>query len=272
MPTLSWGCEKRHESPAGSGWLCFYVSKRQRAVFLESVILSAMPSQHVKFHSRRLAVMIDGDSIDPADFGRVFAWAADRGEVVVRRIYGNPKNLSDWKKCIDKHGIEPVGNYADGRNAADFAMTIDALDILHDRKDVDGFCIVASDNHFASLARRLCKEECFVAILWSSGPNEPRASFKDECDAFVHVGELPRAGDPGAQGMSCWKGAVKESIGVSAQEGGWTLMSDVGNSLKAVEPDFAPSDYCHWKLFSLVKSCPEFETTEHPERVRLRPQ
>ena len=216
--------------------------------------------------------MIDGDSIDPADFGRVFAWAADRGEVVVRRIYGNPKNLSDWKKCIDKHGIEPVGNYADGRNAADFAMTIDALDILHDRKDVDGFCIVASDNHFASLARRLCKEECFVAILWSSGPNKPKSSFKDECDAFMRVGELPRADDPGAQDMSCWNGAVRESIGVSAQEGGWALMSDVGNSLKAVEPDFTPSDYCHGKLFSLVKSCQEFETKEHPERVRLRPQ
>ena len=121
----------------------------------------------------------------------MFAWAADRGEVVVRRIYGNPKNLSDWKKCIDKHGIEPVGNYADGRNAADFAMTIDALDILHDRKDVDGFCIVASDNHFASLARRLCKEECFVAILWSSGPNKPKSSFKDECDAFMRVGNCP---------------------------------------------------------------------------------
>ena len=90
---------------------------------------------------RRLAVLIDGDFIDPADFGRVFAWAAGKGEVVMRRIYGNRVKLSDWRKCIDNHRIEPVSNYADGKNAADFTMTIDAMDILHTREDVNGLCI-----------------------------------------------------------------------------------------------------------------------------------
>ena len=152
--------------------------------------MAAMPSRSAKSHPHRLAVLIDGDSIDPADFGRVFAWAAAQGKVIMRRIYGNRKKMSDWKKCIDKHGIEPMGNYADGRNAADFTMTIDAMDMLHTGKDVNGFCIVAADNHFASLAKRLGKEECFVAVLWSLGPNEPGPSFKDECDVFlvcVHV-------------------------------------------------------------------------------------
>ena len=114
---------------------------------------------------RKLAVLIDGDSIDPTDFGRVFAWVASRGEVVMRRIYGNHRKISDWRKCIGNHRIEPVNNYADGRNAADFTMTIDAMDIFHAWKDINGFCIVVADNHFASLARRLCKKEYFVVVL-----------------------------------------------------------------------------------------------------------
>ena len=224
---------------------------------------------------RRLAVLIDGDFIDPADFGRVFAWAAGKGEVIMRRIYGNRVKLSDWRKCIDNHRIEPVGNYADGKNAADFTMTIDAMDILHTREDVNGFCIVVADNHFASLAKRLCKEEYFVAVLWSSHLNEHESSFKDECDVFRHVDELPPVGDPDPAAhktLSVWKDAVRDAIRMSARKEGWALLSDVGNMLKATGCEFDPSDYCHRKLFSLIGSCSEFETKAGPERARLWPQ
>ena len=227
----------------------------------------------MKFSSRKLAVLIDGDHINPADFGRVFAWAASKGKVIIRRIYGNHEKLSDWRKCIDNHRVELVNNYVDGRNAADFAMTIDATDIIHIREDINGFCIVTADNHFASLARRLCKEDYFVAVLWSSNLNEPKPSFKDECNVFRHVDNLPPANDPEVQkDLSIWKDTIKEAIDTSPREEGWALMSDVGNRLKAIEPDFAPSDYCHGKLFSLIESCREFETKTGPERARLRSQ
>ena len=225
--------------------------------------------------SRKLAVLIDGDSIEPADFGRVFAWAAGRGEVILRRIYGNREKLSYWSKCIDKHGIEPVDNYADGGNAADFTMTIDAMDIIHSQKDVNGFCIVAADNHFASVVKRLGKEERFVAVLWSLGPNKPELSFKNGCDVFMRVDELPHADDPDPatrESQSIWKDAVRDAVYKLAPGEGWALLSDVGNLLKATGHDFTPSDYCHGNLFSLIKSCPEFETMADPERTRLRPR
>ena len=240
-------------------------------LILENLILAAMTSLTMKSHPRKLVVLIDGDSIDPADFGRVFAWAAGRGEVVMRRIYGNRGKLSDWSKCIDKHGIEPVDNYADGGNAADFTMTIDAMDILHSREGINGFCIVAADNHFASVTKRLGKEECFVAVLWSLNSNEPEPSFKDGCDVFMYVDELPHADNPDPvahEALSAWKDAVS----TFALEGGWALMSQVGSMLKSTGRIFDPSDYCHGKLFSLIGSCPEFETKKGPERVRLQPQ
>ena len=254
---------------------------RRRYIFSNTDICKILGRRHIgysasysmKSRSCRLAVLIDGDHINPADFGRIFAWAVGRGEVVIRRIYGNRKTLSDWRKCINNHRIEPVSNHADGRNAADFTMTIDAMDIFHAWKDVNGFCIITADNHFASLTRRLCKEGYFMAVLWSSNLNEPKPSFKDECNVFRHVDKLPPADDSEIQkDLAGWKDAVKEAIDRSPQEEGWVWMSDVGNRLKAIEPDFVPSDYCHGKLFSLIKSCPEFETKIGPERARLRPQ
>ena len=46
----------------------------------------------------RIAVLIDGDNMKPAYFGRVFAWASGKGEVVIRRIYGNRKKFVRLEK------------------------------------------------------------------------------------------------------------------------------------------------------------------------------
>ena len=114
-----------------------------------------------------------------------------------------------------------------------------------------------------------------MAVLWSSHLNEHESSFKDECDVFRHVDELPPVGDPDPAAhktLSVWKDAVRDAIRMSAREEGWALLSDVGNMLKATGCEFDPSDYCHRKLFSLIGSCSEFETKAGPERARLRPQ
>ena len=63
--------------------------------------------------SRRLAVLIDGDSIKPAYFGSVLAWAARHDVVAIRRIYGRHTKLADWKECIKRHEIELMPTYVD---------------------------------------------------------------------------------------------------------------------------------------------------------------
>ena len=221
---------------------------------------------------RRLAVLIDGDFIDPAHFGRVLAWVARHNEVVIRRIYGDHKKLDYWKKCIGNHGIEPVPNYTNYKNAADIILTLNAAEIFYSRKDIDGFCIVTSDNDFAGLVKWLRDKKAFVAAIWSSRPDNHKPSFGDECDVFKYVDDLPLPSADSLHALLDWKDAVKESIRMATREDGWALLSDVGNMLKATGREFDLSDYCHGKLFSLIESCSEFETKAGPERVRLRPQ
>ena len=217
---------------------------------------------------RRLAVLIDGDFVEPELLGRVLAEASRHGTLDIRRIYGNREKLSDWKECIRRHGIEPVPNYASGRNAADITLIIDAMDMLNSGR-VDGFCIVASDNHFAGLTSRIHKEGIFVVGIGSS--DKPPSSFKSACDGFRYVEDLPPSPNPdpvAQEALSGWKEAVKAAIRMSAPDGDWALLSTVGNNLKETGSALDPHAYCHGQLLSLIGSCPEFEVDL--DRMRLR--
>ena len=223
--------------------------------------------------SRQLAVLIDGDSINPAYFGRVLAEASRHGTVAIRRIYGNRGKLSDWEECISNHGIEPVLNSTTYKNAADIILTIHAVEILYSKKEINGFFIVTSDNDFAGLVKWIRDKGAYVAVVWSSSKEKHTPSFKDECNDFEYIDKLPPSDDPdpAAQGrLSDWKEAVREAVCMSAREDGWALLSDVGNKLKEIGHDFDYRAYCHGRLLPLVESCPEFETETEPDRVRSR--
>ena len=218
-------------------------------------------------------MLIDGDFINPAHFGRVFAWVARSNEVIIRRIYGDHDKLEHWKECINNHGIESVPSYAKYKNAADIVLAVHAAEILYSNKEIGGFCIVTNDNDFAGLVKWIRDKGAYVAVVWSSSKDKHTPSFENECNDFEYIDKLllPDNPDPVAQRkLSGWKEAVMEPICMSAREGGWALLSDVGNKLKEIGHDFDYRAYCHGDLLSLVKSCPELETETGPDRVRSR--
>ena len=146
------------------------------------------------FNSRRLAVLIDGDSIDSESLGRVMTETRRHGDVAIRRIYGNAGKLSDWGECIRRHEIESIPNSFSYKNAANVALIIDAVEILHSGKGINGFCIVTSDNDFAVLVKRFRNDGIFVAGIGRS--KTPPLSFKEECNVFMYVEDLPRSDNP----------------------------------------------------------------------------
>ena len=106
----------------------------------------------------RLAVLIDAENASPRDAGEVFGAAEKLGEATVRRIYGDFSNgrLASWNAAIRRHSIvtchQPA--HARGKNAADIALVIDAMDAMY-RERLDGWCLVTSDSDFTRLAQRL---------------------------------------------------------------------------------------------------------------------
>lgn len=197
---------------------------------------------------RQLAVLIDMDQEEPDLFGRVLAKAATYGTVTVRRAYGNCDKLSDWKKCLLHHDIKAVTNYANGDNAADATLIVDAMDLLH-CGTVNGFCIITSDHLFAVLVQRFRQQGVFVAGIGRQ--HAPESLKKALGDLFTAIEDLdlPVGRDYG-KGERDLIDRIKTAIG---EPGDYVLQSVLGKRLDGIEY----RAYCHGDLTSLLKSYPE---------------
>ncbi|MEZ5095729.1 MAG: NYN domain-containing protein [Nocardioides sp.] len=74
---------------------------------------------------------------------------ASHGTATVRRAYADWTNdhTTQWKRLLNRHAIHPIQQfaYSTGKNATDFALVIDAMDLLY-AGNLDGFVIVSSDS------------------------------------------------------------------------------------------------------------------------------
>nr|WP_275548058.1 NYN domain-containing protein [Xanthomonas arboricola] len=70
--------------------------------------------------------------------------------------------------------------YASGKNTADIALALDALEALFDHR-ADTFCLVTSDSDFSYLCRKLRERGATVFIVGE--PKTPDA-LRNACDQF----------------------------------------------------------------------------------------
>ena len=165
----------------------------------------------------KLAVLIDGDNAYLEYIERVMAYASRHGPVAARRIYGAHDKLDSHLECIKRHGFKPT--YAEGQNAADTALIIDAMEMFRS-KVAEGYCIVTSDNDFAELARRLRKEGAFVAGI--GGPGQGNIAVQGRMRRlYVFRGSAP-AGRPGSghPGIRACLGGGSQGSHPRVREGG----------------------------------------------------
>ena len=106
----------------------------------------------------RIAVLIDADNTSKSDAAALMEEVAKYGVPTVRRAYGDwtSNRLTGWKDQLNRHAIQPIQQFAytTGKNSTDFALVIDAMDLLYSG-NLDAFALVSSDSDFTLLATRL---------------------------------------------------------------------------------------------------------------------
>lgn len=139
---------------------------------------------------RRLALLIDAENI--ADAGlvrRLLERLENHGEVRIRRAYGDwsGERLRRWREALTQHAIQAVQVFpvAAGKNAADIALVVDAMDLLH--AGLDGFCLLASDSDYTRLVLRLREADRFVIV---AGRDTTPVALRAAADLFVAVEPL----------------------------------------------------------------------------------
>lgn len=149
---------------------------------------------------RRLALLIDAENVHETGCLRgLFAALARHGDVRIRRAYGDwsGERLRHWREYLAQHAIQAVQVFptVNSKNAADIALVIDAMDVLHAGR-VDGFCLLASDSDYTRLAVRLREAGQFVLV--AGRDNTPQA-LRKAADLFLAIEPLddtPRAAVP----------------------------------------------------------------------------
>lgn len=112
--------------------------------------------------SLHMALLIDGENISANDMEVIWEYVGHYGKITIARVYGDFSlpHMSPWKVVQGQLPIRPVHQYGwvKSKNAADMAMVIDAMDLLHNPPHgvaLEGFCIASSDSDFTALALRL---------------------------------------------------------------------------------------------------------------------
>lgn len=230
------------------------------------------------FTSTNVAVLIDGDNVSPKIVLALFNHIARIGDPTVRRVYTNIAGSGNkWSPVMAGRSLSPVhvSSVSPGKNAADIALTIDAMDLLHSGR-VDAFAIVSSDADFTRLATRI-REEGYA--VHGYGDAQTPASFQRACSSFLFLSELGAGGESSPGGAGKWKLAPTDAeatlvLAVLRLGGGSAdvNLSRLGEHLRRHEPHFDPRVYRCRTLGELVDKLDAFDvvTNSGVKFVRLR--
>lgn len=138
---------------------------------------------------KKLALLIDSDNVSAKYAPFILQEASKYGELSVKRIYGDwEKGGNGWHFPALNNAILPIQQtcYIAGKNATDFSMIIDAMDLLHSGT-VDGFVLVTSDSDFTRLAIRLREAGKLVVGI---GEVKTPLAFTASCHHFSFLNQV----------------------------------------------------------------------------------
>jgi uncharacterized LabA/DUF88 family protein len=226
--------------------------------------------------SPRLAVLIDADNTSAKVAEALFLEIAKLGEASVRRIYGDfaEGRMKGWAETLPRHAIVPHQNFAytQGKNSADIALVIDAMDLLHSGR-FDGFCLVSSDSDFTRLAARV-REQGLDA--YGFGQKKTPEAFRQACKRFFFTENLmpaPPEGEPaGARKESPARAVplLRTAVEELEDDDGWIALGALGTKLQNLAPDFDTRTYGAAKLSTLIERTGLFELDRAAQPIRLR--
>lgn len=229
---------------------------------------------------QRLAVLIDAENVSPRIAQRLFEEIAKIGEASVRRIYGDfsAEKLKGWGQILSDHAIMPQQNFplSVGKNGADIALVIDAMDLLHSGR-VTGFCLVSSDSDFTRLATRIREQGLDV---FGFGEEKTPKSFRKACKKFLLLKNLnlPQAPavavvkavpSPSSPSSTPSQAAalILRTIAQAETNDGWVHLGWLGSRLRALAPEFDSRTYGCAKLITLIEKAGCFEVRRDSGQV-----
>lgn len=217
----------------------------------------------------RVAVLVDCDNTTPEILDYALRVIAQFGRVVLRRGYGNHSTLArTWQEALVRQAFTPClqYQYAAGKNTADIALALDALEAMFDHR-ADKFCLVTSDSDFAYLCRKLRERGATVCIVGEAKTPEALRNASDQffewtppstssLDISVSKPAQNKNEQTRTQLVKRRPRFVVEAVALLANNSsdGKVHLSGLGQYLKRMDPAFSPASYGHSGLLDMLKT------------------
>lgn len=187
-----------------------------------------------------LAVLIDAENIAATLFDSLEREVNKLGDVVTWQLHGDLISWPHpgWQELAQSKGLEIRHQFHTGKNSADIAMTIAAMDLLHGGK-IEGFCLVSSDRDFAPLARRLRADAVPVYGLGEPKTTEP---FRKACTQFFELRppQAKKGVEPGLDALDIKRlHALLHAVCSERGRDGWVVSEVAASYIKAQAPDLS---------------------------------
>ncbi len=86
--------------------------------------------------------------------------------VLIGRAYGSWDGITDAPNSLAMMSIQPAyAIHKPGKSSADLELSLDALEFLLSREDIDRFCIVGGDRDYLPIARRIQERGKSVMVV-----------------------------------------------------------------------------------------------------------
>lgn len=226
----------------------------------------------------RVAVLVDCDNTSPEILEFALRVVAQFGRVVLRRGYGNHTTLANkWQEALVRLAFTPClqYQYASGKNTADIALALDALEAMFDQR-ADTFCLVTSDSDFAYLCRKLRERGATVFIVGEAKSPDALRNASDQFFEWVPPpkplpvadpmpgaplvqgtakAEMHKKDDPKPVGKQRPKFVV-EAVALLTGDTveGKVALSPLGSYLRRTYPSFSPQVYGHSGLLDMLRT------------------
>jgi cold shock CspA family protein len=201
------------------------------------------------------AVLVDGENASPKDFPGIIREVEKQGDVAIQRVYADwtqPAH-SNWKETLHTTGARPVHQFNYGKDAADHALIMDAIELTMSTPRIDAVCIVSSDGGYHTLALRIREKGLYVMGI---GKRNTPERLRRACHHFVYSDLLDFASDD--------TGETKEDLDLdrillkafneAQQDNEAVYLGILGTHIKRIDPAFDPRSYSFNTLKGLIQA------------------
>jgi len=197
------------------------------------------------------AVLVDGENASHNDYSLVLEEVEKHGLIAIKWVYADwtSSHQSGWKDILHNTASSPKQQFHYGKDAADHALVMDAIELINKNTRINAVCIVSSDGGFYSLAQRIRENGLHVMAI---GQEKTPERFRKACHNFVYTTNLSDLGNSSEQEQgidSLLVAAYKKC----AQTNEPVYLGDMGTMLKILDSSFDPRSYNCMRLKELIK-------------------